>query len=288
MTIKTKTKRYDVLGVMLDAMLMTEAADAIMMRCNQKGAVYVAKPYVEFLDAAQRDDEIKRLLNHSWLSLPDSVSMQWATAYLYGGKPGILRAFGLAASIVLSPDRMRQIIPERYSGASFSWLLLERAAQAGKSVYLMGSPVDSSIELTAQVIKRRLPDIKIVGTRAGELGGKSRNELLDSLKQKHNIEKELVKELRRLKPDIILVGMGFPLQEVLMDRLAPQLLRGVLVGEGGTFDYDSFGGKKQRAPVWMRDLGLEWLWRLALEPGRWRRQLAIPRFMWAVYRQPKR
>jgi N-acetylglucosaminyldiphosphoundecaprenol N-acetyl-beta-D-mannosaminyltransferase len=99
------------------------------------------------------------------------------------------------------------------------------------------------------------------------------------------VEEELLQDIKSADPDIILVGMGFPLQEKLISKLAGKLEHGVLIGEGGTFDYRSFGGRQAKAPKLLQRIGLEWLWRLALQPKRLRRQLAIPRFLWRLYRQ---
>jgi N-acetylglucosaminyldiphosphoundecaprenol N-acetyl-beta-D-mannosaminyltransferase len=127
-----------------------------------------------------------------------------------------------------------------------------------------------------------LPNLKIAGTWPGRLGGKSGAELTKSLSSQ-SLEKELVDDLRAKKPDIILVAMGYPLQELLIDKLAPQLKQGFLIGEGGTFDYDSFGGKLAKAPGFVQKIGLEWLWRLMLEPKRLRRQLSVPKIMFSTY-----
>lgn len=286
--IANTRRRYRVLGVNIDAVTLGEAAKDICERSQQAGAVYVTKPYVEFIDRAVKNSAIRDLLNDGWMCLPDGVSLQWATSYLYGGKPGAWRAFTLAASIVVAPNRVQNILPERFSGATFTWELLKRAAETGCSVYFMGNPIDSSIEHTVQVIKRELPNIKIVGSRAGSLEGLSGHELLAALQTNQDVASDLVAGLQQLKPNLVLLGLGFPIQEQLMARIVGQLDQGVLIGEGGTFDYDSFGGKRRRAPAWMRKLGIEWLWRLILEPKRWRRQLAIPKFMWNVYRDSRR
>jgi N-acetylglucosaminyldiphosphoundecaprenol N-acetyl-beta-D-mannosaminyltransferase len=72
-----------------------------------------------------------------------------------------------------------------------------------------------------------------------------------------------------------------------MARLSPQLGHGVLIGEGGSFDFREMGGGIRRAPGPLRRLGLEWLWRLVREPRRLGRQLAIPRFVLAVQREAR-
>ncbi len=73
-----------------------------------------------------------------------------------------------------------------------------------------------------------------------------------------------------------------------MARLQEKLTHGVMIGEGGTFDYQQFGGKLPKAPGWVQKINLEWLWRLIRQPWRLKRQLAIPRFMWRVYQEGKR
>ena len=78
--------------------------------------------------------------------------------------------------------------------------------------------------------------------------------------------------------------MGFPLQEQVCAYLASHIGHGVFIGEGGTFDYEQFGGARPKAPATMQKLGLEWLWRLGLEPRRIVRQLAIPRFIYRIWR----
>ena len=72
-----------------------------------------------------------------------------------------------------------------------------------------------------------------------------------------------------------------------MARLAPRLEHGVLIGEGGSFDFRELGGGIRRAPAPVRRLGLEWLWRLLREPSRLRRQLAIPQFVVLVQRRAR-
>jgi N-acetylglucosaminyldiphosphoundecaprenol N-acetyl-beta-D-mannosaminyltransferase len=284
--VNTEPKPIDILGVRINPLTMAEAAQRILERARSpKPAVYVVKPYVEFLDLAHRDPAIKAILNQSWLSLPDSVSAQWATAYL-AGQPGRLRALGLAASIVLQPRRVATIVPEKFGGTVFTWKLLEEATAQGASVYVVASPATSSVEATVQAIQQRLPTLRLAGSWPGELG-ELRGDALRQALHTQPVEKDLVSDLQTKQPDLILVGMGFPLQEELIAKLAPQLRHGVLIGEGGTFDYGSFGGKLPKAPAVVQRLGLEWLWRLARQPKRLRRQLAIPRFMMAVYRSSK-
>lgn len=232
---------------------------------------FIVLPHVEFLTQANRQPELARLLNSADLCLPNGVALTWAAHYLYAGRPGLARLITTLPAIVLGPKRLNQPLPARFDSSNFTWPLLTEAAKAGLRVWLIGSPKAQSIEQTATHLQQVILGLKIVGTSPG---------LADE-----SAWTKLVEQLQAARPEIILVGMGFPLQERLMRYLAGHLNGGVMIGEGGSFDYVQFGGRLKRAPLWMRRLGLEWLWRLIREPRRLRRQLAIPHFIWLIYRQ---
>jgi N-acetylglucosaminyldiphosphoundecaprenol N-acetyl-beta-D-mannosaminyltransferase len=86
-------------------------------------------------------------------------------------------------------------------------------------------------------------------------------------------------QLQQANPDLVLVALGVPRQETWIQRLH-QGQPGLWMGVGGSFDV--WSGTKQRAPLWMGRLQIEWLYRLIQEPSRWRRMLALPAFAWAV------
>ena len=106
--------------------------------------------------------------------------------------------------------------------------------RAGLGIFLIGSPKHNPITHTARHLERALPGLRVLGTAPGRVDPAG--------------DAELLGDLRRCRPDIILVGLGFPAQERLMARLAPRLDHGVLVGEGGSFDYRELGGGIRRAP----------------------------------------
>jgi N-acetylglucosaminyldiphosphoundecaprenol N-acetyl-beta-D-mannosaminyltransferase len=269
-----QTPNVTILGVTIDAIDMNTAAERICQRAASKAdPVYVTKPYVEFLEHAAKNDMVIELLNNSYLTLPDSVAVQWGAAYMQHGKPGLWGLVRSLTKIITRSSWINHPIPQRFAGVDFAWRMLEEAGSKGLSVYLIGHPQGATIEHTAQIIADKLPNLAVVGTFDGYAA--------------NNLEHDLVASLRQTKPDLILVGIGFPRQEQLMSRLVSQLDHGVLIGEGGTFDYESFGGKFKRAPAWMRQTGLEWMWRLILQPTRLRRQLSIPAFIWRLYRAKK-
>jgi N-acetylglucosaminyldiphosphoundecaprenol N-acetyl-beta-D-mannosaminyltransferase len=93
---------------------------------------------------------------------------------------------------------------------------------------------------------------------------------------------ELEERLLAERPDLVLAALGVPRQETWIHRLAGRR-SGLWMGVGGSFDV--WAGTKKRAPVWMRALQIEWLYRLVQEPTRWRRMLALPEFARAVLRE---
>lgn len=275
MSKQTKFPKYDLLGVEVDALTKQQAVDYIIDIASdaKSKALYVVKPYVEFADKAAKQAELSELLNGAELCLPDGVAIVWGTHYLYGTKRGVIRLIGSLMRIVLNPRSLRRPLPEVFRGIDFTKALLGECERSGLSLYLVGSPKKSTISATAAFIKKSYPTIKIAGHFTGRLNDE--------------LETELISALKNLKPDIILVGMGFPLQEQLMYRLKSKLGHGVMIGEGGSFDFRALGGKLPRAPRFLRIVHLEWLWRLVIEPWRFNRQISILRHILRVYNAGK-
>ncbi|MDJ1183178.1 WecB/TagA/CpsF family glycosyltransferase [Roseofilum casamattae] len=91
-------------------------------------------------------------------------------------------------------------------------------------------------------------------------------------------EKELQATLKTEQPQLIYVGLGVPRQEFWIAKHRDLCPESIWIGVGGSFDI--WAGRKDRAPAWLRDRNLEWVYRLYQEPSRWRRMLALPRFAW--------
>jgi N-acetylglucosaminyldiphosphoundecaprenol N-acetyl-beta-D-mannosaminyltransferase len=275
---QTEFDKIDLLGVEIDALTNTEAIAYICTRATHAPAAYIVKPYVEFLDRAFRNPELQDLLNHAELALPDGVALLWAAHYLYAGRRSIQRFWHTLFQIVLAPAKLTWPLPDRTAGVNFTWPLLEQATRRGLRVYLVGDPQTSDLAHTAHTIQQQLPNLRLAGTHTGR----------DPHRPPGQISAEWLASLtaatRAANPDLILVGMGFPLQETVCAHLAAHLDHGLAIGEGGTFDYESFGGARPKAPAALQRIGLEWLWRLLQEPRRLRRQLAIPRFIWRTWR----
>jgi N-acetylglucosaminyldiphosphoundecaprenol N-acetyl-beta-D-mannosaminyltransferase len=150
-------------------------------------------------------------------------------------------------------------IPHRMTGADWIWDLAMLCEPLGLSMYLLGSEPGFAAEAAARLLRRH-PRLQIVGTHHGYFD-------LDSAHGERVLE-----DVNARRPDILLVGMGTPKQELWVERHADTLDVGVLWTVGALFDYVS--GRTPRAPGWLADNGLEWIFRLAIEPQRmWRRYL---------------
>jgi len=263
----------DILGVRLDALTRAQAAAEIARLATGDEKRYVVKPYSEFLPRAARDPNVRAILNGAALCLPDGVGILWAAHYLSlpGGQ---VRAFAqLPLSLATMTFRawsIGNLLPEAMAGVDLTWVMLKELEAAGASVYLLGGSA-GEIKGTREVIERRYPGLRVVGSHHGHFGlrGKASD--------------QVVRAINATAPDALLVAMGFPRQEQWIAANLGQLKVKVAVAEGGSFTFMS--GQTSRAPHWMRRAGLEWLFRLLRQPWRLRRQLALPVFVWLVFRE---
>jgi N-acetylglucosaminyldiphosphoundecaprenol N-acetyl-beta-D-mannosaminyltransferase len=276
---QTEFDQVSILGVDVDTVSNVDAIAYILsLAAPGQPAAYVVKPYVEFLDQAANKPELQELLNNATMAVPDGIALTWAAAYLYAGKRSALRFWLTLFQIVLAPRELRWPLPDRAAGINFTWPLLAAAEQGDLRVYLVGNPQHDTIEHTARTLQQAFPALKIAGTHSGRDESQPSGSVGDQWLQ------HLTNDIHQASPDLVLVGMGFPLQERVCSHLAAHSKHGVFIGEGGTFDYEVFGGRRPKAPHWIQVVGLEWFWRLTLEPKRIVRQLAVPRFIWRIWR----
>ena len=174
------------------------------------------------------------------------------------------------AAVVWAMRRHHAVQERRVGGADLIVSISEQAARDGSRVFLLGGARGVAAQ-AARALRARYPDLQIAGTFAGS----------PSLEE----EDAIVDLIRRSNADILFVAFGAPQQEIWIARNLAQLGVSVALGVGGSFDY--LAGTARRAPMWMRDRGLEWLWRLMRQPWRWRRMLVLPKFVWLVWREPK-
>jgi len=178
------------------------------------------------------------------------------------------------AGVMLGARLLGHNLPQRITYADWTWQLAEFAAPRGFTFFFLGARPGVADKAAAN-LKVRFPDLRIVGTHHGYFNkspGSAENEAV-------------IEQINAVKPNILIVGFGMPLQERWLMENWDRIDANVALTGGAVFDYVS--GELQRAPRWMTDNGLEWLGRLLIEPRRlWKRYLiGNPLFIWRVFKQ---
>ena len=154
-------------------------------------------------------------------------------------------------------------LKERVPGIDFTSSLMEKMNEEGRSVFLFGSKPGVA-DKAAENLAKKFPGLRFVGTNDGYFSD----------------DEPIIEKINRAKPDLMLVCLGAPKQEKWMQRNAPRLDVGIMIGAGGSLDV--FAGVVERAPEKWQKLGLEWLYRLLKEPKRIIRMMNLPKFLIAV------
>lgn len=167
------------------------------------------------------------------------------------------------AGVVLASKILKKPLKQKVAGVDFADRLLGELAAAGKSVYLLGSRPGVA-ELAAEKMVQKHPGLTVAGLRDGYFKD----------------EAPVIEAINAVKPDVLFVCLGAPKQERFMEAHREELQVRLMAGLGGSLD--SFAGTVKRAPRWMINCSLEWLYRLIKEPKRFKRMLRLPKFLWAV------
>ncbi len=162
-----------------------------------------------------------------------------------------------------------QPIVDNVNGTDLFPLLCQRSIALGQSIYLLGAAPEVAAEVEAKMVAL-YPGLRIAGTHHGFFP--------------HDNCNHVIRKINASGADILLVAFGAPRQEQWIYDYSDQLTPRVRIGVGGLFDF--FSGRMRRAPMWMRKLSVEWVWRLCMEPRRmWRRYLVgnfifLARIIW--------
>ena len=171
--------------------------------------------------------------------------------------------------VTVSRFKSKTPLPERVATTDLFHVVARKAQAAGLSFYLLGADEAENANAVAKV-RETYPELKIVGRCHGYLRG-------DALRAK-------VDEINALAPDYLWVALGVPYEQAFVEEFAPHLFNvGVIKTSGGLFNFLS--GARARAPRWMQQAGLEWAWRIWLEPRRlfWRYLSTNPRALYLLF-----
>jgi N-acetylglucosaminyldiphosphoundecaprenol N-acetyl-beta-D-mannosaminyltransferase len=148
-------------------------------------------------------------------------------------------------------------VPEKVSGVDLMKSLLEEGDRRGLSIFLLGT-TQERLDVLERVLRAKYPNVRIAGARNGFF--------------KQPDWPDVVKRIRDTKADLLLVGMPAPFKEIWCEEHREALATPVMLGVGGAFDV--MAGFVPRAPLVMQEAGMEWAWRLAMEPRKlWKRYL---------------
>jgi N-acetylglucosaminyldiphosphoundecaprenol N-acetyl-beta-D-mannosaminyltransferase len=243
-------RRVDVLGVQVTAGDLDRDITEIGRWIATGEHHYVCVTGVHGVIESQADPELLAIHNASGLTTTDGMPLVWCCRK--AGFPDTQRVYG--------PDLLPATI--------------EAGIRHGWRHYFYGG-ADGVPEQLAENLQRRFPGMKVVGTMSPPFRALTAEE-----------DDEIVAEINAVDPDIVWVGLSTPKQERWMASHVDRLNANALVGVGAAFDFHA--GTVRQAPRWVQRSGLEWAFRLAIEPRRlWRRYVRIvPTFLWRIFRNP--
>ncbi|MFC4597459.1 WecB/TagA/CpsF family glycosyltransferase [Cohnella hongkongensis] len=222
-----------VLETKVTALSLRQTADEIEKWAVEKISKYVCVCTTHSLVTATERSEFRTALNRAGICTPDGMPLVWA-----------LRALGFRNQ-------------ERVDGTSLMKELCGRASRNGYGVYLYGC-TPATLASLEEALQKEFPGLRIVGTASPPFRELSEEEELG-----------FIADINACRPDFVFVALGCPKQELWMHRHRHRV-HGVMLGVGAAFDY--IAGNLKRPPRLVQNAGLEWLFRLMMEPRRlWRR-----------------
>ena len=227
-------------GVRVHALSEAECVGRVLEDLAARRGGWIVTPNLDHLRQLRRGGPLTSCYAEADLVMADGMPLVWASRL------------------------QRTPLPGRVSGSDLIWSLSAAAARAGRSVYLLGGDPGTAEETSARLAARS-PGLRVAGCYCPPLGFEQRAEGLA----------EVVARLSAARPDVVFVALGSPKQEVLIGSLrrGGLLPQAWWVGVGISFSF--VAGQVRRAPMWVRRLGLEWVHRLAQEPGRLSRRYLL-------------
>jgi N-acetylglucosaminyldiphosphoundecaprenol N-acetyl-beta-D-mannosaminyltransferase len=247
--MKIKVNTVDILGVPIAAVSLDEAVSYIENAVEMGRKTYITATSIHGIMESQDDPKIMRIHSDAGMCVPDGMPNVWIGRML--GYKNMQRVYG--------PDLMLEV--------------LKRFRNKGYSHFFYGGKEGVPEILQNRLIKK-FPGVKICGTLSPPFRHMNERE-----------EGELSKLVEQLSPDIIWVGLSTPKQEIWMAEHIKRLNAKVMIGVGAAFDFHA--GLLQQAPNWVQKIGMEWFFRMCMEPRRLSRRYLknIPRFIYKVIKQ---
>lgn len=233
----------------IDRFSRHEAVQAVIAAAESGVPSYAVTPNSDHLVRLESDSLLREIYANASIVIADGMPIVWASRLL--GEP----------------------LAERVTGADLMPAVCEAAASRGLRIFLMGAAEGVAVEA-----KRRLeihyPRLNIVGVCSPPFG----------FEKDPSIRDQIVDMIRHLHPDIVFVGLGAPKQEQWIYENYRKFGKGVFLGIGASIDFCA--GRVKRAPVFMQNYGLEWVYRLVQEPRRLAKRYAVDTLvLWIILRE---
>ncbi len=234
----------EIMGIPVHARTLIDSRDRVLSFLEEGGNPRaVFSINPEIIMAARQDRELMKLLQQGNFNLPDGMGIVWGGRWL-GYR-----------------------IPERVAGYDLIREIIPLCSRRGFRVFLLGGEPGVAAG-AARNLSQEFPGLNIVGTQHGFFSREEEDNIRDNL--------------REARPDLLVVGMGFPRQEQFIRDNALLLGIPVSIAVGGTLDV--LAGRKKRAPRVLQRIGLEWFYRI-VSLGRWDRFLSLLSFGWLIIRE---
>jgi N-acetylglucosaminyldiphosphoundecaprenol N-acetyl-beta-D-mannosaminyltransferase len=230
--------KRSVLGVLVDVIDYEAATGKVLAAAREHRPFALTALAVHGVMTGVQDPAHNARLNAFDVVTPDGQPVRWALNSLHGAA-----------------------LADRVYGPTLTLEVLRGCAAEGLPVYLYGSTQETLDRLVPKLIEL-LPALKIAGTEPSKFRTAQPGE-----------DADIAERIRASGARVVLVGLGCPRQEIFAYAMRP-LVEAPLLAVGAAFDYHA--GQLRKPPAWMQRYGLEWLWRLGLEPGRlWKRYLLL-------------
>lgn len=215
----------------IDNLTMAETLNEIDKLIQKKNCSYVVTPNVDHIVRLEKDEELQKVYKNASLILTDGKPLIWISKWY------------------------KTPIKEKISGSDLFPRVCQLAANKNYKMYLLGA-AEGVADTAARNLMKKYQGLNIVGTYSPPFGFEKNEQEMNKIKA----------QIQEVHPDILIVGLGCPKQEKFMYYHCKELGVPISFGLGASIDFEA--GNIKRAPKWMSNHGLEWLYRFSKEPKR--------------------
>lgn len=223
--------RIKFMNTCIDNLTMSETLNEIDKLIQKKICSYVVTPNVDHIVRLEKDEELQKVYKNASLILTDGKPLIWISKWY------------------------KTPIKEKISGSDLFPRVCQLAANKNYTMYLLGA-AEGVADAAARNLMKKYPGLNIVGTYSPPFGFEKNEQEMNKIKA----------QIQDVHPDILIVGLGCPKQEKFMYYHCKELGVPISFGLGASIDFEA--GNIKRAPKWMSNHGLEWLYRFSKEPKR--------------------